>query len=169
MEITYKNVEIEDAKKLWDMMNKLDTQTEFMLFENGERKEKSSLENLKNKIETSINQNDFLLIAKYKDEIVGFINAEKGRFNRISHTAYIVVGILQEFRAKKIGTRFFDYLDEWSLKNNITRLELTVMCHNEIAIKLYQKNGFVIEGTKKKSIKLNNEYIDEYYMAKILI
>ena len=101
MEITYKNVEPEDVKKLWAMMNKLNSQTEFMLYENEERKEKSSLENLKNKINTSINQKDFLLIAKYEDEIVGFINAQKGRFNRISHTAYIVVGILQEFKSKK--------------------------------------------------------------------
>ncbi|WP_341472958.1 hypothetical protein [Clostridium mediterraneense] len=37
--------------------------------------------------------------------------------------------------------------------------------------KLYERNGFEIEGIKRKSIFMDgeyiDEYIDEYYMAKI--
>lgn len=35
------------------------------------------------------------------------------------------------------------------------------------AVKLYQKCGFQIEGTREKSMKVDGEFIDEYYMAKI--
>jgi Acetyltransferases, including N-acetylases of ribosomal proteins len=48
----------------------------------------------------------------------------------------------------------------------LTRLELTVMVHNERAIALYKKMGFEIEGTKKRSMRIDGQYVDEYYMAK---
>ena len=41
------------------------------------------------------------------------------------------------------------------------------MCPNNIAKNLYEGNGFEIEGIKRKSIFMDGEYIDEYYMAKI--
>lgn len=48
-----------------------------------------------------------------------------------------------------------------------TRLELTVRCDNEPAIHLYRKNGFVVEGVKKHTMRVNGEYVDEYTMAKL--
>jgi len=44
---------------------------------------------------------------------------------------------------------------------------LTVVCENDIAKHLYEKNGFEIEGIKKKSMYIDKKYVDEYYMAKI--
>jgi len=57
---------------------------------------------------------------------------------------------------------------EWAQGNNIKRLELTVMKHNQAGIALYKKHGFEIEGIKKSSMLVNGSYVDEYYMAKIL-
>ena len=42
------------------------------------------------------------------------------------------------------------------------------MCPNYVAINLYQKSGFKVEGTKKKSMYIDSKYIDEYYRSKIL-
>lgn len=41
------------------------------------------------------------------------------------------------------------------------------MCPNEMAKHLYEKNGFIVEGVKKKSMIVDGTYVDEYYMAKI--
>lgn len=41
------------------------------------------------------------------------------------------------------------------------------MCPNTIEKHLYENNGFRVEGIKEKSCFVNNEYVDEYYMAKI--
>lgn len=169
MKISYENADLSNVDKIWIMFNKLDSQTKFMMFEAKERLEKSKIENLSLKIKNSILQDDFFLIAKYEDNPIGFITAEKGKFNKIAHTAYIVVGILEDFRQIGIGTEFLKYLDIWARKNKIIRLELTVVCKNETAKKLYEKNGFKIEGIRQKSMLIDNEYIDEYYMAKILI
>ncbi|WP_407927862.1 GNAT family N-acetyltransferase [Gracilibacillus suaedae] len=48
------------------------------------------------------------------------------------------------------------------------RMELTVAASNRSAVALYKKIGFEIEGTKRKALLVENEYLDEYYMAKLL-
>lgn len=91
-----------------------------------------------------------------------------GGFQRNRHSAYIVTGILQQYAGQGLGTQFFKALDEWAAAHKLHRLELTVMSHNERAVHLYQKMGFVIEGVKKDSLLVNGRHVDEYYMAKIL-
>jgi len=111
---------------------------------------------------------NLLLVAEYGGEIVGFISAQRGSLNRVKHTAYIVVGIRREFQGKGIGKEFFKRLGIWAKDKGVTRLELTVMCPNTIAKNLYEKNGFVVEGIKKNSMIVDGEYVDEFYMAKLL-
>lgn len=41
------------------------------------------------------------------------------------------------------------------------------MKHNEGGIRLYKKMGYEIGGIKVKSLKVDENYVDEYYMAKI--
>lgn len=53
-------------------------------------------------------------------------------------------------------------------ENSILRFELTVECHNKAAIHLVKKSGFEIEGIRKKSMCIENDFIDKYYMAKML-
>jgi RimJ/RimL family protein N-acetyltransferase len=59
-------------------------------------------------------------------------------------------------------------LEEWAKQQHIHRLELTVMTHNIAGIALYKKQGFAIEGTKRQSLLINGQFIDEFYMAKLL-
>jgi len=47
-------------------------------------------------------------------------------------------------------------------------LELTVECCNNTAKNLYEKNGFKIEGIRKKSMFVAGSFVNEFYMAKIL-
>lgn len=154
-----------DAERFWEMMNQLDHETKYMLYEPGERTK--NLARIEALIENSAEGEDFLLVAEESDKIVGYISAQKGGLKRIAHSAYIVVGILQEYRGKGIGTEFFKQLDDWAEEKKITRLELTVICKNEIAKHLYEKSGFEIEGIKRKSVLVDGNYLDEFYMAKI--
>ena len=62
-----------------------------------------------------------------------------------------------------LGNSFL--LDE---KTVLVKLELTVVKNNKNAIALYKKYGFVIEGLRKKSMIKDNNFYDDYYMAKFL-
>lgn len=157
--------EINDADNMLKMLLELDKETEYMLFEADERP--NDINRVKAMINQSVNGDNLLLIATEDDNIIGFLSAQRGILRKIKHTAYIVVGIREKFRGKGIGKRLFCDLDLWAKENNISRLELTVMCPNSIAKQLYEKNGFEIEGTKRNAIFMNGKYIDEYYMSKI--
>ena len=143
----------------------MDYETKYMLYEPWERKK--NIPKIESIIQNSVDGEDFLLIAEADNIIVGYISAAKGGLNRIAHSAYIVVGILKDYRGKGIGTEFFKRLDTWADEKKITRLELTVICENEVAKHLYEKNGFEIEGIKRKSVLVAGNYLDEFYMAKI--
>lgn len=157
--------EINDADNMLKMLLELDKETEYMLFEADERP--NDINGVKAMINQSINGDNLLLIATEDDNIIGFLSAQRGIIRKIKHTAYIVVGIREKFRGKGIGKKLFCELDLWAKENNISRLELTVMCPNSMAKQLYEKNGFEVEGTKRNSIFMNGKYIDEYYMSKI--
>ena len=165
-----RSITSEDVFGFFTMMCHLDEETEYMMYEPGERKEKTKdLAPLRSTIEAAVSGGDLLLVAVTDSgEIVGYMWAERGDLNRVKHTAYIVIGIRKAYRGQGIGTEFFRRVDIWARNKGIVRLELTVECPNTDAIKLYQKQGFVIEGTRSKSMKVDGEFVDEYYMGKIL-
>ena len=159
-----REIQEKDAELFLNLLLELDNQTKFMILEPGERKNDPEVTRsiIKKKLEDS-----FMYVAE-EEKLVGFLTAQRGSANRIKHTAYIVIGILGGHRGKGIGRKLFEELEKWSAKNNIKRLELTVMTHNEKAVNLYKKMGFKIEGVKEHSILVDEEFIDEYYMGKIL-
>ena len=151
-----------DARKFYDCLKIIDSETNFMMFEPDERvwNEERISKNLKD-------ENNLVLGVIDDEKIVGFLTAQRGVFRRIRHTAYIVIGIQKNYCNRKIGTKLFQMLDDWALQNKIVRLELTVVCENKGAIRLYEKSGFSIEGTKKKTMYVDGKYVDEYMMSKI--
>lgn len=167
--VVFKKLSIEDIENYWYLLNTLDMETNYMMYEPKERNQRTNIQELKKDIQNNvINGNDFLEIAIENDKIIGYIRAERGRFNRIAHTAYIVIGILKNYSNRGIGTAFFQDLNKWVKEHGIIRLELTVECHNKAAKHLYEKNGFQIEGIRRKSMLVEGKFVDEYYMAKIL-
>ena len=57
-----------------------------------------------------------------------------------------------------------DLADNWL---NLKRIELEVFVDNAAAIHLYEKFGFVIEGTKRKYAFREGEYVDTHVMARV--
>lgn len=163
-------IKTEEAMDFFQMLCTLDSETNYMMYEPGERQQNTvDLSRLKTNIENAVSDGDLLLVAENEErQIVDYLWAERGMLNRIHHTAYIVTGILRSYRNQGVGTKFFAILDEWARENGILRLELTVECPNTAAKHLYEKNGFVVEGVRRKSMYVSGEYVDEFYMAKIL-
>ena len=57
-----------------------------------------------------------------------------------------------------------DTSDNWL---NLKRLELTVFVDNEPAVRLYQKFGFEIEGTRRAAAFRDGQFVDMYEMARV--
>lgn len=161
-----RNIEYRDAENFLDMLLHLDNETKYMMYEPDERPK--DIEYINSMIQHFESEKDLILIANVSGKIVGYLTAEKGPFNRVKHSAFVVVGILSLFHGQGIGSALFKVLEDWAIQNKITRLELTVMCNNTGAIHLYEKNGFEIEGVKRNSIMVDDKCVDEYYMAKLI-
>ena len=78
------------------------------------------------------------------------------------------MGIKQSASGKGYGKKLLGCLETWAVERDFTRLELTVMCHNERAYNLYLSQGFEVEGTKRNSLKVDGQYVNEFYMSKLL-
>ncbi len=162
-----RKIELKDAEGFLYMLKQLDSETKYMMYEPDERK--TSVEEMKSAIKNVSLSGSLMLVAEENGILVGFLSAERGYANKVKHSTYVVIGLLKSYRGKKIGTRLFEDLISWALMNSVIRLELTVMTNNEIAISLYKKMGFKIEGLKEKSLFVDGKYVDEYYMSKLLI
>jgi RimJ/RimL family protein N-acetyltransferase len=156
-----------DAESFLYLCKTIDAESDFMLFEHGERQ--TTVEQQRARIANMLKTGrSTIFVAEMNHRLVGYLAAIGGENRRNRHRAYIVIGILEQFTGKGIGTQLFKALEEWATKNDIHRLELTVMAHNERAIALYKKMGFEIEGIKKHSLLVKGKYVDEYYMAKLI-
>lgn len=154
-----------NPQQYWNLLNALDHETEFMMYEPGER---SSDLSMVTRLVSSPRSETFLIAAEHEGELVGFLSANRGNHNRTRHSAYIVCGVRAKYRRQGLGTKFFEALNQWAKEQKIHRLELTVMCENTAAIRLYQKSGFEIEGTSRHTMRVNGIYKDEYQMSKII-
>jgi len=162
-----RSIREDDSGNFLRLCQQLDQETQFMLFEPGERT--TTVEQQRQRTQAMLSeQNQNIFVAEQAGQLVGFLGAFGESLQRNRHCAYIVIGILQAFAGQGLSTQFFQALDEWALQHGLHRLELTVMCHNAQAVHLYKKMGFQIERIKQDSLLVNGAYVDGFYMAKIL-
>ncbi|QBD83776.1 N-acetyltransferase [Ktedonosporobacter rubrisoli] len=162
-----RNIQQEDAEQFLQLRQQLDQETTYMLLEPGERE--TTLPQQREQIAQILTRGrQMIFVAEEAGKLIGYLEASGGNFKRNTHTAYIVIGILQAYTGQGFGTRLFEVLESWSRLNNFHRLELTVMVHNQAALTLYKKCGFEIEGIRKHALRVKNAYVDEYYMARLL-
>jgi RimJ/RimL family protein N-acetyltransferase len=166
LDITIRPIQARDAEAYLDLRLTLDAETKFMLLEPGERRQ--TADSVRASLEAMLaSDSGAIFVAENESRLIGYISAIQGDCNRNRHSAAIVAGLRLAYTGKGIGQRLFHALEDWASSANITRLELTVMTHNERALNLYQKVGFEIEGTRRKSLMVDGLPVDEYYMGKI--
>ncbi|WP_339226603.1 GNAT family N-acetyltransferase [Oceanobacillus sp. FSL K6-2867] len=155
-----------DAENFLKLSKKIDA-SGFMLYEPGER-DTTVDEQQKSIGRILTEKNTAFFAAEADNKLVGFIAAFGGKVNRNKHSAYLVLGILEEYQGQGIATKLFLRIFEWAKEAGITRLELTVIKDNIKAFQLYRKMGFVIEGEKVNSLMIDGKPVNEYYLYKLV-
>jgi RimJ/RimL family protein N-acetyltransferase len=160
-----REIKHDDAESFVNLIKKVESESKFMLFESGERS--ISPEEQVKRIEVMRkSENSTIFIAEEDNQLIGYLIAIGGNAKRNKHSAYLVIGVLAQYRGLGIGTQLFEQLEKWAAEHNVHRLELTVVTRNEAGIRLYKKMGFAIEGTKRHSLYIDGNFVDEYYMSK---
>ncbi len=153
-----------DAKSYLKLCETIDEESEFMLFEPGERKLQAQRQ-IK-QIQSGVCE--VFICAADDGSLVGYVAAVRGQVQRTRHRAHVIIGIRQTYIGQGIGGKLLQALEKWACEEKLHRLELTVMTHHTSAVRLYKKMGFIIEGTKKHALKVKGQYVDEYVMSKLI-
>lgn len=165
--ITIRAANPSDAAAFLALKSTLDSETDLMMFEPGERvttveQKRAGLAALASRANSTI------LVAEEGGELAGYVQADGGEYRRNRHSAHIIIGVRLASAGQGLGTRLLEALDAWAREHGLARLELTVQAHNRAAIALYRKLGFVTEGTRRRSLRVDGVWVDELSMAKLL-
>ncbi|WP_429099996.1 N-acetyltransferase family protein [Aeromonas rivipollensis] len=159
--------DVEDAAALDHFFGRLDRETRFMLHEARERA--SNIEGQRQRLaamQGTANQRMWLLVLA--GEVQGFAVLIGGGLARNRHCALVVMGLRSSARGQGWGERLLRTLIASAPDCGISRLELGVMAHNEVAHSLYRKCGFLDEGLRRQAYRLDEGYVDEISMGLLL-
>lgn len=158
-----RKIEPSDTKQFVDFYNKLAEETDYLMFTADEVSDKADQEE---KFIKKYNDYKQVFIAVDGDEIVGYLGIKRSHLEKLMHRAKFTVGVLEDHQRQGIATKLIEFAEDWAKEQDVKRLELTVITENEPAIALFEKTGFEKEGTRKDAVNINDDYYDEYFMAK---
>ena len=111
---------------------------------------------------------DLPLVAELNGEVVGNAGLHPvGVAMRRRHVMALGIAVAPKAQGQGVGSALMqamcDYADRWV---GVLRLELSVYTDNAVALRLYRKFGFVIEGTMRGFSLRDGRYVDTHAMAR---
>jgi RimJ/RimL family protein N-acetyltransferase len=162
-----RDVAPEDAGSVIALFQRLYSETSFLLYDPGESVPRAA-DYAKRIGDGRASENFVILIAENSDGLIGFLSGGRGNARRNRHSLFLVLGVVQDQWHRGVGRALLEAIENWALAHGVHRLELTVRRDNERALQLYEKMGFIREGTKRHSLKIEGQFIDEHYMSKLI-
>lgn len=108
------------------------------------------------------------LAAAVDGKMVGNISIFTSTNPRMAHSAGLGMSVHPDYWGMGVGSMLMeailDIADNWL---NLKRVELDVNIDNPAGVRLYQKFGFVIEGTKRFHNFGDGRWVDSYFMGRI--
>ena len=130
-----------------------------------------SLEETAKRLATQLEDKNILNIGAFDSgKIVGYLNFRmlNSEHPWVQHLGQFGMMILKEYWGQGIGKKLLELQETHAKAQGISRIEAMVRVKNERGVKLYEHNGYKIEGTRRRAAKIDGEFFDEYFIAKIL-
>jgi L-phenylalanine/L-methionine N-acetyltransferase len=107
-------------------------------------------------------------VAETGGRVVGMIALHQSQNPRLVHSAGLGMMVHPGFWGVGVGSalmrQMIDLADNWL---NLKRVELDVNTDNPAGLRLYDKFGFVIEGTRRMHVYGDGRWADSYFMARV--
>ena len=165
-----------DAEAFVELFGALDVESEFMLYEPGERRLDAAA--MRTRILEGRRSGREILIVGARPAggrgrgtgivLDGFVGAARPSFYRGAHSLNLVLGVRRAASGRGLGGRLLAALEADARVLGIRRLGLGVLATNERAIALYERAGFVHEGRRREAVRLRSGNVDELFMGKLL-
>ena len=103
--------------------------------------------------------------AFINEQLIGSVGFFKQECLKESHRGLLFgMGVLPEYQRHGIGSELMSVLLSHA-KNEVLQLTLGVESNNQVALRLYQRYGFMIYGTEPRSLKMGDCFYDKYLMV----
>jgi ribosomal protein S18 acetylase RimI-like enzyme len=116
-----------------------------------------------NQLETRL-----FFVACVDNDVVGWVHIDHPEVEKLSHTAELTVGVLEEYREHGIGSHLLERGVEWAATNGYERLYNSVPSTNDAAITFLEGQGWEVEAVRDGHYKIGDDYVDEVMMARPL-
>jgi RimJ/RimL family protein N-acetyltransferase len=155
----------EDARAILDYIEGVSGESDFLSFGPGEFElTEAEEENVLRRYRDADNQ---LYILGFIDNgIVAALSFAAGRRPRVRHSGEFGLSVRTQYWGLGIGSLMLDTLIEWARETRIVKkINLRVRTDNQRAIELYERKGFVVEGTIRREVLLGGKYFDHHWMG----
>ncbi|MGW0880960.1 N-acetyltransferase family protein [Streptomyces sp. NPDC002671] len=113
---------------------------------------------------------DDFLVAELHGRLVGYIRL--GYPTRLASNAHVRqiqgLAVADDARGKGVGRMLLRAAIEEARRRGARRLTLRVLGHNTPARRLYESEGFVVEGVLPEEFLLQGTYVDDIFMGRAL-
>jgi RimJ/RimL family protein N-acetyltransferase len=106
-----------------------------------------------------------VFVAELDDVVVGRLSVARDPHPASRHVADLGLMVAAAARRRGIGFALLGEAAMWARRAGVRKLELHVFPHNEPAIRLYERFGFVREGYRRAHYRRGREYVDAILMA----
>jgi putative acetyltransferase len=106
-----------------------------------------------------------VFVAENERGIVGRLSVARDPHPASRHVADLGLMVAADARRQGVGWALLEQAVDWARAGGVTKLELHVFPHNEPAIRLYEKFGFVKEGYRHDQYRRGRDFVDAILMA----
>lgn len=100
------------------------------------------------------------------ERLIGHVDLTGGSLYSSLHRARLGIGVEREFRGRGIGSALIDAALSWARRDSrLSWIDLSVFAHNERALRLYERLGFVETGRTKDAYRVGEIRIDDVHMV----
>ena len=169
MEITIREANPDDAEEIIAYMERLSAEPNSNIVVSPGEFIHNVEEEAARLSEFATSENSVFLVAEFDGKIIGALNCQGGKRKAVRHAVILGLSVDRDWRNQGIGGQLMARALEWAKGTGIVkRIELAVFERNKVAIHLYQKFGFEVEGKRRKAIFRDGEYLDGLMMALLL-
>jgi putative acetyltransferase len=127
-----------------------------------------STRDMRRRFRRSWSQARAYLVADTDGGVIGTLGIEREGNPVLHHVASLGMSVDEKWRGRGIGAALLSEAFRWARWAGVEKLALTVYPHNQRAINLYKKFGFVEEGRLAGHSKKSYGYEDEIVMGRWL-
>lgn len=110
-----------------------------------------------------------IFLAWRKNTIVGMAGIVFNKLKNVKHAAKLSEFYVEpKSRGRGISNKLMNSILNEAKSKKIEKIQLFVNTESNSAIKLYEKHGFKRVGFLAKELKVDDQYIDEYLMERVI-